>query len=121
MSSHTPSRTWDVLAATAALSSSRCAERRQPNPPAPTDTATVLFCTTIWQAFSRAMRAGLYDSVAVKGSEKPLRAYACTNRMEFFAELSVAYLWGQQHYSSAEHKENKEEDEDDPSLPFNKW
>lgn len=76
------------------------------------------------------MRAGLYDSVAVKGSEQPLRAYACTNRMEFFAELSVAYLWGQQHFYCAEDNEVMEENEEneeqeevggDPSFAFNKW
>jgi hypothetical protein len=48
------------------------------------------------------MRAKLYDSVfvhgpqgiAVDGSRVAIKAYACTNCMEFFAELSVAYHYG---------------------------
>jgi hypothetical protein len=42
------------------------------------------------------MSKKLYDSVAVhgpQGKDGPIKAYACANPMEFFAELSVAYLW----------------------------
>jgi hypothetical protein len=97
------------------------------------------------------MKENLYDSVAVKGSASPQRAYACTNRMEFFAELSVAYLWGQRQFrpeeksqghdigmeAEAKHRHlrvgNKEEvkkgnaekevelEAQNPLFPFNKW
>lgn len=58
------------------------------------------------------MRAKLYDSVwvhgpqgiAADGSKITAKAYACTNCMEFFAELSVAY-----HYSL------------DAETEYNKW
>jgi hypothetical protein len=47
---------------------------------------------TCWQA---AMDEGLYDRVRVKGTQGPTaRAYACTNAMEYFAELSTAFLGG---------------------------
>jgi hypothetical protein len=49
-------------------------------------------------AFRAAMSRGLYDSVAVHGRQGlrgPVRAYACANRMEFWAELSVAYMWAE--------------------------
>ena len=52
------------------------------------------------------MAEGLYSSVTVRGpqGEKgPIKAYACANCMEFWAELSVAYLC------------------DDSSVEFNKW
>ena len=45
------------------------------------------------------MKAGLYDSVRVHGPQggedgtRTAKAYACTNCMEFFAELSTAYHW----------------------------
>lgn len=42
------------------------------------------------------MKNGLYDCVPVHGKQGlngPTKAYACTNCMEFFAELSVAYHW----------------------------
>jgi hypothetical protein len=38
----------------------------------------------------------LYDAVPVhgrQGAKGPAKAYACTNCMEFFAELSVALHW----------------------------
>lgn len=50
----------------------------------------------ILTAFEKAMCNHLYDSVNVHGSQGrngPIRAYACTNCMEYWAELSVAYLW----------------------------
>lgn len=55
------------------------------------------------QAYNTAMKARLYDCVRVHGPQglaadgvTPItaKAYACTNCMEFFAELSVAYHWG---------------------------
>lgn len=42
------------------------------------------------------MAKGLYDCVPVHGKQGengPTKAYACANCMEFFAELSVAFLW----------------------------
>lgn len=47
-------------------------------------------------AYTLAMENKLYDCVNVHGKQGlngPQKAYACTNCMEFFAELSVAYLW----------------------------
>lgn len=63
------------------------------------------------QAYNAAMRAGLYDCVPVHGPQGinphsgeriAIKAYACTNCMEFFAELSVAY-----HYALDETEYNK--------------
>jgi dipeptidyl-peptidase 4 len=49
------------------------------------------------EAYDTAMARKLYDCVRVHGpqgiSGQPQKAYACTNSMEFFAELSVAYHW----------------------------
>ncbi len=42
------------------------------------------------------MSEKLYHCVAVHGKQGingPIKAYACSNCMEFFAELSVAYLY----------------------------
>jgi hypothetical protein len=54
-------------------------------------------CKLIRDAYQRAMHAKLYDAVGVHGPQgkdgKRVKAYACANCMEFFAELSVAYLW----------------------------
>jgi hypothetical protein len=53
------------------------------------------------------MKKSLYDCVSVHGKQGcngPVRAYACTNCMEFFAELSVAF-----HYKT------------DSSTEYNKW
>mmetsp|Transcript_41662 Transcript_41662/g.48089 ORF Transcript_41662/g.48089 Transcript_41662/m.48089 type:complete len:300 (-) Transcript_41662:142-1041(-) len=46
--------------------------------------------------FDLAMKEGLYNSVKVKGSQglSEAEAYACTNSMEYFAELSTAFLGG---------------------------
>ena len=52
--------------------------------------------STIRQAYTRAMKHKKYDCVEVHGKQGingPVKAYACTNCMEFFAELSVAYHW----------------------------
>ncbi len=47
----------------------------------------------IQTCFDKAMKEGLYDKVKVHGPQGPMaRAYACTNAMEYFAELSVAFL-----------------------------
>lgn len=59
------------------------------------------------------MRRGLYNAVQVHGPQGladdgttriTTKAYACTNCMEFFAELSVAYHWAA-----------------DDSTEYNKW
>ena len=43
------------------------------------------------------MEKGLYDKVAVHGPQgnngRLVKHYACSNCMEFFAELSVAFMW----------------------------
>uniref|UniRef100_A0A7S2EJE6 Uncharacterized protein n=1 Tax=Trieres chinensis TaxID=1514140 RepID=A0A7S2EJE6_TRICV len=47
------------------------------------------------RCFDRAMERGLYDRVRVHGRQGPeCRAYACQDPMEYFAELSVAFLGG---------------------------
>ena len=47
----------------------------------------------IEECWKQAMKEGLYDEVEVHGPQGPMaRAYACTNHMEYFAELSVAFL-----------------------------
>jgi hypothetical protein len=43
-----------------------------------------------------AMKSKLYNCVSVhgpQGKKGPIKHYACSNHMEFFAELSVAYHW----------------------------
>ena len=55
------------------------------------------------------MKERLYDKVCVHtldGKTEERRAYACTDAMEYFAELSVAFLGGTG---------------DDEDLEFNKW
>lgn len=52
-------------------------------------------CAAWARNYERAMRAKLYDYVAVHGTQGrdgPIRAYACENPAECFAELSVAFL-----------------------------
>lgn len=62
----------------------------------------------IQRAYTAAMERGLYDQVIVHGPQgqggRLAKAYACANCMEFFAELSVAFLWNIDH-----------------STEFNKW
>lgn len=63
-------------------------------------------CDIIRKAYTTAMSKRLYDCVPVHGAQGlkgPIKAYACTNACEFFAELSVAYLY---------HSDNQE---------YNKW
>lgn len=49
----------------------------------------------IKECYDLAMKDGLYDCVRVHGPQGPeCKAYACTNAMEYFAELSVAFLGG---------------------------
>jgi len=51
--------------------------------------------TEILDCYNAAMKEGLYDCVRVHGSQGPTaRAYACDNAMEYFAELSTAFLGG---------------------------
>jgi len=63
---------------------------------------------TINDAYVAAMGSRSYDAVRVHGpqgaDDRKVKAYACTNCMEFFAELSTAYLWTQ-----------------DDSTEYNKW
>jgi hypothetical protein len=51
----------------------------------------------IEKCYEMAMRDGLYNCVEVHaGTQGPkARAYACENAMEYFAELSVAFLAGE--------------------------
>ena len=63
----------------------------------------------ILKCYQAAMECGLYDCVKVHwldGTVKEKRAYACQDAMEYFAELSVAYLGG---VGKEEHSE------------YNKW
>lgn len=49
----------------------------------------------IRKCYKAAMEEGLYDCVAVHGTQGPeCKAYACSNPMEYFAELSTAFLGG---------------------------
>jgi hypothetical protein len=49
----------------------------------------------IEECYQKAMKDGLYEKVRVHGSQGPVaRAYACSNAMEYWAELSTAYLGG---------------------------
>jgi hypothetical protein len=49
----------------------------------------------IEECFQHAMNQALYEKVPVHGSQGPTaRAYACTNAMEYWAELSTAFLGG---------------------------
>jgi hypothetical protein len=49
----------------------------------------------IEECYTKAMKEGLYNCVRVKGSEGPeAKAYACNNCMEYWAELSTAFLGG---------------------------
>ena len=64
---------------------------------------------SVKQCYQQAMKEKLYDAVEyhkLDGSKhaKKTRAYACTDPMEYFAELSVAFLGGK-----------------DESVEFNKW
>ena len=60
----------------------------------------------IQHCYDLAMKEGLYDCVRVHGSQGPeAEAYACTNSMEYFAELSTAFLGGT----------------DDGKTEYNKW
>jgi hypothetical protein len=64
---------------------------------------------TVKQCYDQAMRDKLYELVDYHKADgtkqsKPARAYACTDQMEYFAELSVAFLGGK-----------------DASVEFNKW
>jgi hypothetical protein len=59
----------------------------------------------IKKCYEMAMREGLYKCVKVHGTQGPTaRAYACENAMEYFAELSVAFLAGK-----------------DDHVEYNKW
>jgi hypothetical protein len=74
-----------------------------------------LFCKdgfeneNVKNCYDSAMKEKLYDLVKVHsmdGGKEEAKAYACTNQMEYFAELSTAFLGGVG---------------DDKELEFNKW
>jgi hypothetical protein len=58
----------------------------------------------IIECWEKAMCEKLYDCVRVHGSKGTAKAYACTDQMEYFAELSAAFLGGL-----------------DPDEEYNKW
>ncbi len=59
----------------------------------------------ILKCYEQAMKDKLYECVRVHGTQGPTaKAYACENQMEYFAELSAAFLGGV-----------------DPKEEFNKW
>jgi hypothetical protein len=73
----------------------------------------------IQRCFEAAMKEGLYDSVRVHGPQGPTaRAYACTNAMEYFAELSTAFLGGVAPKADDTDRRNKV---NYPEEEFNKW
>ena len=59
-------------------------------------TKTPALKTAYQQAFRQAQAAGSYDAVkhwtGEKFADKPAKAYAMTNPMEYFAETSEAYF-----------------------------
>jgi hypothetical protein len=56
----------------------------------------------ILECFEKAMKDRLYDWVRVHGTQGPMnKAYACNNAMEYFAELSAAFL-GQREMNASE-------------------
>jgi hypothetical protein len=64
-------------------------------------------CKIVREAYNTAMARKLYDCVRVHGKQGrkgPQKAYCCANCMEFFAELSVAFLY-----------------RDDDTFEYNKW
>lgn len=74
-----------------------------------------LFCKdgfeneNVKNCYDSAMKENLYDLVQVhsmNGAKEEAKAYACTNQMEYFAELSTAFLGGVS---------------EDKELEFNKW
>ena len=73
----------------------------------------------IQECYEQAMKEGLYESVRVHGTQGPTaKAYACTNAMEYFAELSTAFLGGtlsKQNERGGSGKSAEEPEE------FNKW
>jgi len=49
----------------------------------------------IRECYEQAMKEGLYNCIKVHGTQGPTaKAYACENEMEYFAELSTAFLGG---------------------------
>lgn len=49
----------------------------------------------IKECYEQAMKEGLYRCIKVHGTQGPTaKGYACTNEMEYFAELSTAFLGG---------------------------
>ena len=83
----------------------------------------------IVECYEQAMKEGLYDSVRVHGPEGPTaRAYACENPMEYFAELSTAFLGGlytttakTNRSRNNETRGDDEEQEEQEEEEYNKW
>lgn len=76
------------------------------------ENAEILAC------YEAAMKEGLYESVRVHGSQGPTtKAYACTDAMEYFAELSTAFLGG----IASKQKERGGVGDDEDGEEFNKW
>jgi VHL beta domain len=75
----------------------------------------------VLNCYKQAMKEKLYDKVKVHGPQGPTaRAYACTDEMEYFAELSAAFLGGIRHQE--ERKDEQMQDEFNyPASEFNKW
>lgn len=92
----------------------------------------------VLDAYTAAMERHLYDRVDVHGRQGlagPIKAYACANCMEFFAELSTAYMWasggladdigaeGDETSAAATDGVVEEEQEEEAAavLEYNKW
>jgi hypothetical protein len=75
----------------------------------------------IKHCYEQAMAEGLYDCVPVHGPQGPTaRAYACTDPMEYFAELSTAFLGGSVERIRARGEEDVEHCEFNKWYPFNR-
>ncbi|KAL7569380.1 hypothetical protein ACA910_010466 [Epithemia clementina (nom. ined.)] len=73
----------------------------------------------IQACYDAAMCEGLYDCVPVHGAQGPkARAYACTNAMEYFAELSTAFLGG---IDNRPDDDEYDKDRPYPKHEYNKW
>ena len=58
----------------------------------------------IMECYEQAMKDKLYDWVRVHGPQGPMaKAYACSNAMEYFAELSAAFLGQPDMHSDEEY------------------
>lgn len=71
------------------------------------------------------MVAKRYDCVAVhgpQGAKGPIKAYACANCMEFFAELSVAFLYNHDINTALRDVDARKAENGPVVIPeYNKW